>query len=100
MNIIDLRKKCRRYDERRVDDRRKNPFKFGTPEWVGSVEKSYLMWPKTDRRVMVRRTEERRSKDRRDLQFAHYSRPEKSTTMNILTREEKELFVDIFRDDA
>ena len=99
MNITDLRKKCRRSDERRMKERRINSFAFGSPQWIESTKKIYAFWPKTDRRNKVRRENERRVISRRQLNLDSQQTGKRST-MSLLSREEKELFMDIFNDDV
>jgi hypothetical protein len=99
MNITDLRKKCRRSVERRIDERRLNSFEFESPEWIESIKKDYIFWPKADRRKKIRRANERRVLQRRHL-FLDSNRSGKRSTMSLLSREEKELFMDIFNEDS
>lgn len=98
MNITDLRKRSRRSDERRVKERRVNTFEFGSQEWIEHTKKVYAFWPKIDRRVSVRRENERRVDNRRQLNLEQHEVTKRST-MSLLSREEKELFMDIFNDE-
>ena len=63
------------------------------------MSKRYAFWPKVDRRVANRRKDERRNVQRRQLQMQKHVKPEKRFSMNLLTNEEKDLFVDIFKDE-
>ena len=99
MNIIDLRKKCRRTTERRVEDRRVNPYEFGSAEWIANMKKDYVAWPKIDRRKKTRRHEERRGYQRRHMVLRNQDFSKKRSMVSILSKEEKELFIDIFKDD-
>ena len=100
MNITDLRKKSRRSDERRSKERRVNTFEFGSPQWVEHTKKVYAFWPKADRRNKVRRANERRVGKRRQLNLEGQQLPGKRSAMSLLSREEKELFMDIFNEDV
>ena len=84
MNITDLRKKCRRSEERRVEERRVCSFAFGSPQWIENTKKNYAFWPKTDRRKKVRRENERRVLHRRQLNLEN-NRPVKRSTMSLLS---------------
>jgi hypothetical protein len=100
VNIINLRKELRRSQEtRRVEDRRKVPYPFGTPEWEEHIKRHYLAWPKTNRRVDNRRSNERRSPDRREQQLTEQSRSLKKYARVLLTAEERKLIEDLYLSD-
>lgn len=84
---------------RRVADRRKIPYPFGSPEWVENIKKHYLAWPKVNRRDVNRRTNERRAVDRRLQQLSEQRRSEKKYSMILLTQEERKLLEDLYMSD-
>jgi hypothetical protein len=61
MNIIDLRKKLQQSSttERRVIDRRKVSYQFGSPEWLEYMKDNNVECPEEDRRKIIRRDEDR-----------------------------------------
>jgi hypothetical protein len=100
MNILNLRKELRRSkDSRRLEDRRKVPYPFGSPEWEEHIKKNYLAWPKTNRREDSRRTNERRSPDRRQQQLAEQSRSLKKYARVLMTAAERKLIEDLYLSD-
>ncbi|MDO9168331.1 MAG: hypothetical protein Q7U18_04445 [Methylobacter sp.] len=100
MNLYDFRHNPRRsLMTRRVADRRKTPYPFGSPEWVENIKKHYLAWPKVNRRNLNRRTNERRAVDRRLQQLSEQRRSEKKYSMILLTQEERKLLEDLYMSD-
>ncbi|HEY8037443.1 MAG TPA: hypothetical protein VIF37_17830 [Methylobacter sp.] len=100
MNLYDLRRNPRRVSmTRRVTDRRKIPYPFGSREWVENIKKHYLAWPKSNRRDMNRRSNERRAMDRRQQQFSEQRLSEKKFSMILLTQEERKLIEDLYLGD-
>lgn len=100
MNIINLRTEPRRATEtRRVSDRRVVPYEFGSPKWIENIQRNYLAWPITDRRVEGRRNDERRRPDRRQRQLSEQLRSTKKHSKIILSREELKLIEDLYLDD-
>jgi hypothetical protein len=61
MNVIDLRKKLLQSStmERRVFDRRKISYQFGSPEWLAFMQGSNLDYPTEERRKIIRREEDK-----------------------------------------
>ncbi len=79
-----------------MDDRREIPYPFGSPEWVDNIKSHYLAWPISDRRVMSRRGNERRSAERRQLLLNEQDRSEKKHSPILLSQEERKLIEDLF----
>ncbi len=100
MSLYDFRRNPRRSSNtRRMADRRKIPYPFGSPEWVENVKKHYLAWPVSNRRGQIRRSDERRAPDRRQQQLSEQRRSEKKYSQIVLTHEERKLIEDLFLDD-
>lgn len=100
MNLYDFRRKPRRSSmTRRMEDRRKVPYPFGSPEWVENIKKHYLAWPKTNRRNLSRRSNERRAVERRMQQLSEQHRSEKKHSLILLTQEERKLIEDLYMND-
>lgn len=100
MNLYDFRRNPRRSSmTRRVADRRKIPYPFGSPEWVENIKNHYLAWPKADRRNVDRRTSERRAVERRLQQLSEQRRSEKKHSLILLTQEERKLLEDLYMND-
>ncbi|MCL7422667.1 MAG: hypothetical protein M8364_17390 [Methylobacter sp.] len=100
MDIIDSRRGSRRtLANRRITDRRTCPYQFGSPEWVENIQKNYLAWPKSDRRMKERRTEDRRVLDRRQQPLPDRSRYEKEHPWLLLAPEERELIKSLYLND-
>ncbi|MGR9014265.1 MAG: hypothetical protein ACU83U_11520 [Gammaproteobacteria bacterium] len=100
MNLYDFRRKLRRSSmTRRMEDRRKIPYPFGSAEWVENIKKHYLAWPKTNRRNLSRRSNERRSVERRVQQLSEQRRSEKKHSLILLTQEERKLIEDLYMSD-
>ncbi|MEQ1637723.1 MAG: hypothetical protein ABL903_13640 [Methylococcales bacterium] len=101
MNIINLRKDPRRsVESRRIVDRRKVPYEFGSPQWIENIKQNYLAWPIRDRRVEARRNDERRNPDRRHQQLSEQRRSEKKFSRIVLTPEELKLIEDLYMNEA
>ncbi len=101
MTLYDFRRYPRRsIMSRRVADRRKILYSFGTPEWVANIETYYLVWPKSDRRDLNRRTDERREPDRRQQQLSELHRSEQKYSSILLSQEERKLIEDLYFDLA
>lgn len=89
MNIIDLRKTLQESStNKRLLDRRKNPYDYGTPEWLGYIKKNGLECPTHDRRVSDRRQQT----DTSDAFKKPYQRI-------FLTPSEKKLLLDLYLGD-
>lgn len=100
MNLYDFRRNPRRTSmTRRMDDRRKIPYPFGSPEWVENIKNHYLAWPKNNRRNANRRSDERRAEERRQHQLSEQSRSEKKYSPILLTQEERKLIEDLYLSD-
>lgn len=100
MNLYDLRRNPRRSSmTRRMADRRKIPYSFGSREWVKNIKKHYLAWPKSNRRDMNRRGDERRAMDRRQQDFLEQCLSERKFSRILLTQEERKLIEDIYLSD-
>lgn len=100
MNLYDLRRNPRRVSmTRRLTDRRKITYSFGSREWVKNIKKHYLAWPKSNRRDMSRRGDERRTMDRRQQQLSEQCLSEKKISMILLTQEERKLIEDLYLSD-
>ncbi len=100
MNLYDFRRKSRRSSTtRRMDDRRKIPYPFGSPEWVENIKNHYLAWPKANRRDMSRRSNERRAIERRQQLLSEQRRSEKKYSPVLLTQEERKLIEDLYLSD-
>lgn len=99
MDVYDSRKKSRRATNvRRIAERRTVAYPFASPEWVANIKKNYLSWPKVDRRINNRRTDERRSLDRRLHQYSEQRRSEQKYSKILLTQEERNSIAEIYRD--
>jgi len=97
MNLYDYRRKSRRtVMTRRIDDRREIPYPFGSPEWVDNIKNQYLAWPIADRRIMSRRSDERRVVERRQHLLSDQDRSKKKYSPVLLTQEERKLIEDLF----
>ena len=97
MSIYDFRRNPRRSTaSRRIDDRRKIPYPFGSLEWQKNIENYYLAWPKSNRRNMDRRNDERREPDRRHQQLSEQLRSAKKFSPILLTQEEKKLIEELY----
>lgn len=100
MNLYDLRRDSRRsVATRRVADRRKIPYPFGSKEWIENIKEHYLAWPKFNRRKTDRRGNERRTPERREQQLSEQSRSEKKFSTILLTEEERKLIEDLYLSD-
>lgn len=100
MNLYDLRRNPRRSSmTRRMADRRKAPYPFGSPEWEENIKKHYLAWPKSNRRDENRRSTERRALERRQQQLSEQRRSEKKFSVILLTQEERKLIEDLYLSD-
>lgn len=96
MNIIDLRKNLRDSStNQRLSDRRKNPYAFGTPEWLDYINKNGLECPTHDRRKMNRRMSDRGQQ----AQTNEQPLPEKPYTRIFLSPAEKKLLADLYLSD-
>lgn len=83
--------------ERRIHDRRQVTYEFGSPEWIEHVKKNYIAWPKTDRRIAVRRDDENPYDSREENQSRS---SEDDFSGDLLSTEEKLYFNKLFMDDA
>ncbi len=94
MNIIDLRKTLQASStNQRLSDRRKNPYEYGSPEWLDYINKNGLECPTHDRRKANRRvTDRRQSAESPDT-------PEKPYQRIFLTPAEKKLLMDLYLGD-
>jgi hypothetical protein len=100
MNLYDLRRNPRRSSmTRRMADRRKIPYPFGSAEWEENIKKHYLAWPKSNRRDVNRRSTERRELERRQQQLSEQRRSEKKFSVILLTQEERKLIEDLYLSD-
>ena len=100
MYLYDLRRNPRRSSTtRRITDRRKIPYSFGSREWVENIKNHYLAWPKSNRRDETRRNNERRALERREQQLSEQRRSEKKFSMVLLTQEERKLIEDLYLSD-
>lgn len=100
MNLYDFRRNPRRSSmTRRVDDRRKIPYPFGSPEWLKNIKNHYLAWPTSNRRDVSRRDNERRAPDRRQQELSEQVRSEKKYSPILLTQEERKLIEDLYMSD-
>ncbi|MGZ5050147.1 MAG: hypothetical protein ACXWF8_09060 [Methylobacter sp.] len=100
MDLYDLRRKLRRIIlNRRIEDRRKIPYPFGSQEWIENIKQNYLAWPKTNRRIADRRAGDRRAHDRRQYDISEQQRSEQRFSSILLTDEEKRLIEDLFLND-
>ncbi len=100
MNFYDFRRNPRRsIMTRRTTDRREIPYPFGSAEWVENIKENYLAWPKSNRRAVSRRHNERREPDRRHQQLSEQLRSEKKFSPILLTQEERKLIEDLYLSD-
>lgn len=100
MNLYNFRHNPRRSSmTRRMTDRRKIPYPFGSPEWVENIKNHYLAWPKSNRRNMNRRSDERRAIERRQQLLSEQRRSEKKYSPILLTQEERKLIEDLYLND-
>lgn len=94
MNIIDLRKKLLQSSEQRVYcDRRKNPYQFGSPEWLEYMNNNNFDHPQQDRRQIVRREADR------EPATVDSNETKTSYKRMFLTAGEKRLLQDIYLTD-
>ncbi|MGZ5014201.1 MAG: hypothetical protein ACXWFX_00730 [Methylobacter sp.] len=101
MNLYDLRRRPRRSSmTRRITDRRKTPYPFGSPEWIENIKDHYLAWPKSNRRDMSRRSNDRRAIDRRQQMLSEQRRSEKKYSPILITEEERKLIEDLYLSDT
>jgi hypothetical protein len=94
MNVIDLRKRLLQSSTigRRVFDRRKISYSFGSPEWLAFMQDNNLECPKEDRRKVIRREE--------DQEHPLEALDTKTTQQRIfLTAGERRLLQDIYLTD-
>ena len=97
----DVRNSPRRSNKsRRVSDRRISHFVFGSDEWIENIKANYHVWPKTDRRLACRRSEDRRASDRRQRQLSDQQRSTLKYSNILLTQEELKLIEDLYKNDA
>ena len=94
MNVIDLRKKLLQSSTigRRVFDRRKISYQFGSPEWLAFMKKNNFECPAEDRRKMVRREEDKE-------QHLEVFDSEATNERIFLTAGERRLLQDIYLTD-
>lgn len=90
MNIIDLRTNLQQSPvAKRVSDRRKVPYAFGSPEWLEHLRRNNLEIPAIDRRKSPRRTDgEQAVPEQRDRK--------KEYARIFLTPAEKKLLADLY----
>jgi len=101
MNLYDLRRRPRRSSmTRRITDRRKTPYPFGSPEWIENIKDHYLAWPKSNRRDTSRRSNDRRAIDRRQQMLSEQRRSEKKYSPILITEEERKLIEDLYLSDT
>ncbi len=94
MNIIDLRKTLQASStNQRLSDRRKNPYEYGTPEWLDYINKNGLGCPTHERRKTNGCATDRRQ------QADNPDNPEKPYQRIILTPAEKKLLFDLYLGD-
>lgn len=95
MNIIDLRKKLLQSStiERKVFDRRKISYEFGSPEWLAFMQENNLECPTEDRRNMIRREEDKE-------QFVETPDSDTNYQRIFLTAGERRLLQDIYLIDT
>lgn len=91
--LAQTRQDTRNKVERRLEDRRKVDYKFGSPEWITYVKKTYAAWPKEDRRQAIRRDGERRQGQQEPTNTDHIHHDYSS---DLLTDEEKLFFDNLF----
>jgi hypothetical protein len=90
MNIIDLRNNLQQSPTaKRVSDRRKVPFAFGSPQWLEHMKNNHLEIPASDRRKIIRREDDKHS-------FPEAVENEKKYTRIFLTPAEKKLLADLY----
>jgi hypothetical protein len=95
MNIIDLRKKLQQSStDRRVSDRRKISYLFGSPEWLEYMKKNKLEYSIEERRKIIRRYE-----DREQLAEPKVIDSETPRERIFLTAGERKLLQDIYLSD-
>jgi hypothetical protein len=100
MQIINLRSSVRRSVKiRRMDDRRKAEYPFGSAEWLDNIENYYVFWPNFDRRQKDRRIAERRQYDRRGQQNSELFQSESKNTSSTLSQAEIKLIEDLYFHD-
>lgn len=94
MNIIDLRKNLHESAAgQRIADRRRNPYAFGTQEWLDYNRRNGYQCPTHDRRKI-----KRRACDKAAENGAHSDTP-KPYVRILLTPAEKKLLEDLYLTD-
>lgn len=93
----------RRNFVRRQKERRVNPYAFNSPEWIAMMRESYELWPRVDRRFRERRSSERRHFERRSQRrnpsgAKQLRRDIGIAREDILADDEKQMIMDLFRD--
>ncbi len=100
MAVNNSRQKTRRKLERRVKERRVNPYEFGSVEWREIIQQQYLLWPKEDRRNSERRSLARRQGNRRIKKNGQVRMPRQPNSLSdLLTNEEREMLNELSRFD-
>jgi hypothetical protein len=96
----DFRQKKRRESERRLKNRRINPYPFGSTEWVNLIQQEYLLWPRQDRRSDERRAQPRRQGCRRIHNSGRVrSYGHRNSMQDLLTNEEKQMLNELSQSD-
>ncbi len=76
---------------RRDQDRRKVDYSFGSTQWLAYVEDNAFAYPKLERRIMVRRKDERRVQALLEQDLARTD-----TTNQLFSGEELKFIVQVF----
>ena len=96
----DFRQKTRRESERRLKNRRINPYPFGSAEWVNMIQQEYLLWPRLNRRSDERRAQSRRQSCRRNKNTGRAKPSVHTKTLEgLLTYEEKQMLNELIQSD-
>lgn len=94
--LTHTRTNTRKATERRVSDRRRFDYKFASPEWIKLVKRTYVAWPKFDRRLSIRRISERRQLTTENVDA--YSK-KFDYSSDLLTNDERLFFDNLFKKD-
>ncbi|MCK5648394.1 MAG: hypothetical protein KAI22_05895 [Gammaproteobacteria bacterium] len=89
----------RQVTERRINDRRQDANEFDSPQWIQHMKRTYVSWPKFDRRETSRRSSERRKSIQESLDSLNSPYKHRIDYFSdLFSKEEKLFFMDLFKD--